>query len=168
MTEWISLRAFVDGEPVAWTAAVDYHEDAGWEDAWRLTIESASAVECEASGADLFEALRRARGHLEPRDIRLCCNGARIDAWPSRQAREHGAWVVYITRLWLPPTVRDLVSVFGLADAERIGTVAEQDEFHARHLANRKHWFNFVNPLWWIFLYTSSWGRPKSLKPPFA
>ncbi|MFF0728394.1 hypothetical protein [Streptomyces sp. NPDC004134] len=162
MMERISLHALVDGMPVAWTATVENHEGA-----WCLKIESSTAVECEAVGPDLFEALRQARGHLEPKGIRLCCNGARIDTWPSRQAREQGAWVVYTHRLWLPPTVRDLVPVFGLADAEKIGTVAEQEEFHARHLANRKRWwFNFVNPLWWIYLFTSSWGRPKSFRPP--
>ncbi|WP_181788235.1 hypothetical protein [Streptomyces phytophilus] len=156
VTERIGLRALVDGTPVAWTATVDHHEDA-----WRLKIESSSAVEWEGEGADLFEALRQARGCLEPKGVRLCCNGARIDTWPSRMAREHGAWVVYVHRRWLPTTVRDLVPVLGAADAGRIGTVAEQDDYHAWHLANRKRWFNLVNPLWWIWLFTSSWGRPK-------
>ncbi|MEO3852274.1 hypothetical protein ABGB09_32395 [Streptomyces sp. B8F3] len=160
MTERITLQTLVDGIPVAWTAAADFREGA-----WRLKIESPSAVEFEAAGDDLFEALRQARSSLEPRGIRLCCNGARIDTWPSGQARQHGAQVVYVHRLWLPPTVRDLVPTLGAADASRIGTVAEQEEFHARHLANRKRWFNFVNPVWWIYLFTSSWGRPRWQQP---
>lgn len=69
--------------------------------------------------------------------------------------------MVYILHMWRPTTVRDLVPVFGYAQPHKVGTVEEQDAYWERHLKNRKNWLNFINPVWWIYFLTSSWGKPK-------
>lgn len=137
------------------------------EGPWDLRLESSNGVETSATADNVFAALQEMRVALAPKGVALCCNGARVDVRPSPQSASYGAWMVYVLHMWRPPTVRDLVSIFGCC-AERISSIEEQDAYWSRHLARRKSWVNFVNPLWWIYLFTASWGNPKKEKCPRA
>jgi hypothetical protein len=126
---------------------------------WSLCLESPNGIESTANGGNVFEALRSIRTELASRSMVICCNGARFDVRPSGLSASHGAWMVYVLRRWRPATVRDLVPIFGYAPPDRIGTVDERDAYWERHLKNRSNWLNFINPVWWIYLLTASWGE---------
>ena len=100
-----------------------------------LELTSAEYGNCQAVGDDLFECLRELRRRLDPKDIRILCNGARVDAYPSRMCREMGRGrKLYILTLGKPPDSSDLICIFDHAQADRIGTVAEQRGFYERWL----------------------------------
>lgn len=155
MAEEIKIRVEKGGRENQWKIVVE------GEGPWTLRLESPNRVESTASGDNIFEALRSMRRELSSRNILLCCNGARVNVRPSGLSASHGAWMVYVLHMWRPSTVRDLVPVFGYAPPHKIGTVEEQDAYWERHLKNRMNWLNFINPLWWIYFFTSSWGKPK-------
>jgi hypothetical protein len=155
MSEEIPIRVQKDGRENQWKMLIE------GEGPWNLRLESPNGVESTASGDNIFEALRSMRTELSPRHISICCNGARVNVRPSGLSASHGAWVVYVLYMWRPSTVRDLVPVFGYAPPRKIGSVEEQDAYWERHLKHRKNWLNFINPLWWIYFLTSSWGKPK-------
>ncbi|MGY1435850.1 hypothetical protein [Streptomyces reniochalinae] len=159
MNEEIPIHVRQEGEEKEWKMAIE------GDGPWVLRLESPGGVEASAQGEDVFHALQDLRTELAGRDIILCCNGARIDTRPSPQAASHGAWMVYILRMWRPPTIRDLVPTFGYC-CERIGSVEQQDAYWKHHLERRKAWYNFVNPLWWVYLLTASWGSPKRGSAP--
>jgi hypothetical protein len=87
----------------------------------------------QARETDLFECLRTIRRELEPSDVRLCCNGARVDAWASGMARDMGggkeAYILHMSRRAQPS---DLVSIFDPAPVETVGTVDEQEAYAHR------------------------------------
>lgn len=83
----------------------------------------------EFSGDDLFECLIALRRELEKAGVRILCNGARVDAYPSGMSRSMGgARKVYITELGKPGT--ELVEIFDQADLAKVGSVEEQRTFH--------------------------------------
>ena len=92
----------------------------------------------EASGRDLFDALRQLRQlrlQLEPLGWYPLCNGARIDCYPSGMARDMGEGrAVYVLSQTLDKL--PLIPTFEPADREKVGTVAEQD-------ANFERWFSW-------------------------
>lgn len=155
MNQQIPVHVLIDGNLSEWLIKVD------GDGPWSLRLESPAGEEASAQGDNVYEALRSIRGDLSPSGVTLCINGARIDARPSPLSASHGAWMVYILRLWRPPTVRDLAPVFAYSDASRIGSVDEQDEYWQHHLRRRTSRLNLVNPIWWIYFLTSSWGSPK-------
>jgi hypothetical protein len=128
---------------------------------WHLRLKSPDGIEAAAVGSNAFEALRSIREQLAPRGIIMCCNGARVDVRPSGFSASHGAWMIYVLRMWRPPTVRDLVPIFGYAHPSKVGSVEEQDAYWERHLKNRKNLLNFINPVWWVYFLTASRGKPK-------
>ncbi|NBE51147.1 hypothetical protein [Streptomyces boluensis] len=156
MSETHTVHVRVGEREVRWTLRVRHGDGQ-----WHLTLRSPHGVECEASGNDVFHALRTMRAELAPRGVTLCCNGARVDVRPSGLSRSHGAWMVYVLPRWRPTTARDLVPTLGYAPADRIGSVEEQDAYWARHLRHRRNPLNFINPVWWIYWATASWGRPR-------
>ncbi|WP_156045112.1 hypothetical protein [Herbidospora cretacea] len=81
----------------------------------------------EAQGADLFSSLQDIRRQIEPRGWRICVNGARLDAYPSRLSLDTsgGHWI-YIVRRWWPAR---RVYIFDAAPVGKIASVAEQDEY---------------------------------------
>jgi hypothetical protein len=155
MSEEITMWVQLDGRMLRWRMVIE------GEGPWNLRLESPGGVESTATGDDVFEALRAMRVGLDARGIKLCCNGARVDVRPSGLSASHGAWMVYVLHMWRPVTVRDLVPTFGYAPPSEIGSTEEQDAYWERHLKNRKNWLNFANPVWWIYFFTASWGRPK-------
>jgi hypothetical protein len=125
------IEVSVDGRRERWKLAT-----ARDGRAWRLTLLAPHRTWI-AQGPDLFEALRVLRRELDPQAIRLGCNGARRNAWASGMQRDMGEGRgVYLCELGAPgrPPHWDTL---GPAPLEEVGTVAEQDAFHARWLADR-------------------------------
>jgi len=156
MNEELPIYVQLEGQEVEWKMVVE------GDGPWNLRLESPSGVEVTADGDNVFEALRSMRAALASRGVTICCNGARVDVRPSGLSASHGAWMVYVLHMWRPPTVRDLAPTFGYCHASLIGSVEEQDAYWERHLKNRKNWLNFINPVWWMYFVTASWGKPKS------
>ena len=90
-----------------------------------------------ARGPIVWEAMKTLRLEGEARGLRLCCNGARIDAYPSRMGISMGGGEkVNLLRKGHSARRRDLVEIFGRAPADKIGTVAEQEQFYNEWLAS--------------------------------
>jgi hypothetical protein len=81
---------------------------------------AARPFERRSSGnRDLFEALADLRQSLEEQGIRLFCNGARTDVWPSGMSRSmSGGRKAYVLRLGTH--ARDLVDIFDGAEPSLI------------------------------------------------
>jgi hypothetical protein len=155
MNEEFPIRVQISGREVKWNMQVE------GDGPWRLRLSSPNGLESAVSDANIFAALRSMRSQLSPRGITICCNGARVDVRPSGLSASHGAWMVYVLHMWRPSTVRDLVPIFNYAPPGKIGSVEEQDAYWGRHVKNRKNWLHFINPVWWIYFLTASWGKPK-------
>ncbi|MEW2394585.1 hypothetical protein [Streptomyces sp. NPDC046862] len=118
------------------------------EEPWVVVAESADGRSFEGRGQDLFRALQQVCGQLETEGVRLCCNGARVNARPSPAASGAGGGMVYLLPALRNPTMRDLVPLLSPAPCERVGTVEEQEEFWRRRQA--RSWqaaLRQVNPL---------------------
>jgi len=159
MNEEFPIRVQLNGRVVEWKMLVE------GDGPWSLRLVSPSRVESAVSGENVFAALRSMRSELTPRGIAICCNGARVDVRPSGLSASHGAWMVYVLHMWRPPTMRDLVPILSYSPPGKIDSVEEQDAYWERHVKNRKNWLNFINPVWWIFFLTASWGKPKWRDP---
>ena len=83
----------------------------------------------EAVGGDVFDALMRLRLQAEPDGIRICCNGARLNAWSSGMQRDigegYGVYLLQPEKGIRPPEVRTLDP----APPSEIVSVAEQRAF---------------------------------------
>lgn len=156
MNEELPVRVQIDGQEVEWKVAIE------GDGPWHLRLKSPRGIESEATGSNAFEALRSMHSNLAPKRVKICCNGTRINVRPSGLSASHGAWMLYMLHMWRPPTVRDLVPIFGYCPPNYIGSPEEQDAYWERHLRNRKNWLNFINPVWWIYFLTASWGKPKN------
>ncbi|MER5947364.1 hypothetical protein ABT127_14955 [Streptomyces sp. NPDC001904] len=159
MVDELPVRVQVDGQVVRWRLVVE------GDGPWVLTLRSPAGSECSAEGDDVFDALRSMRAELAPRGVKVCCNGARVDVRPSGLAASQGSWVVYVLHRWRPVTVRDLVSTFDPCDPDQVGSVEAQDAYWETYLADRGKWFTSLNPVWWAYFLTASWGRPKFRRP---
>lgn len=91
----------------------------------------------EAVGPDVFEALRSLRRELDAHGLRVGVNGARPNAWSSGMQRDMGlgrmTHLCELGEFGGMPTVGTLDA----APLAEVGTVADQDEFHAAWLADR-------------------------------
>lgn len=155
MNEEIPIRVQFDDQETEWKILVE------GDGPWQLRLESPHGIEASANGDNVFQALRSMRAELAPRGIALCCNGARANVRPSGLSSSHGAWMIYVLHMWRPTTVRDLVPIFNYAPPNLIASIEEQDAYWERHLKNRRNWLNFINPIWWLYFLTASWGKPK-------
>lgn len=106
-----------------------------WNDPW--FVETLTDPVKRYEGSDLFRCLQLLRADLEKQGAKILCNGARVDAFASRMARDMGGGrKVYITRLGRRAALEDLVDTFGDAPADRVGTVAEQQQFFRQWIAS--------------------------------
>jgi hypothetical protein len=121
------------------TVAKDGVEDKWWfltvteddEDGFTLHLESPAGASWRAEGPNAWDALRALRGHVEPLGYRLCCAGARVNAYVSGMSISmSGGGLVYPLRRWRRPRTNDLVEIFSYAPLSKVGTVAEQDRFY--------------------------------------
>ena len=112
------------------------------------TAAPSSELMVEASGFDLWAALRAARLELETHDRLLCIQAACINVWPSHQARatRSGTKAFHYAAAGSPGE-ETLVDLFDPAPAELVGRVAEQEEvalerqrrFTLAHLSRDAH-----------------------------
>jgi hypothetical protein len=94
-----------------------------------LRVESEVTGPIRVSGSDLFDALDAVRRSLESEAFLLCCNGARLDAYPSAMSRDMGKGLkVYISQVGKPGG--ELVDTLDAAPFERIATVDDQKAWH--------------------------------------
>lgn len=90
-----------------------------------------------ASGPDVFKALRSLRRELDRFGILIGLNGARPNAWASGMQADMGdGRAVYLCEMGSsgrPPSAQTLDP----APLEVVGSVADQDGFHAAWLRSR-------------------------------
>ncbi len=76
---------------------------------------------------DLFEALSMIRLEAEKYGYLILCNGARIDAYPSRMSRQMGeGGKLYVFKIGMPAQREDMVNMFEPSEFQQVGTVAAQ------------------------------------------
>ncbi|MFF9480364.1 hypothetical protein [Streptomyces sp. NPDC014733] len=101
------------------------------EDVAHISVTLYDGHNVSSSAPDLFESLIDLRRDLAARDLLLCCNGARLDCYPSRMSREMGkAQKVLVLEKGKPPSARSMVDIFGEADGAKIGTPEEQESHY--------------------------------------
>jgi hypothetical protein len=84
--------------------------------------------------SDYYECLRAFRQVIEPEGFRVLCQGARPNVRPSGMSAQAGALLSYVHILGQPALTKDLVRTFDpVEDIALVSTVAEQDEWMARH-----------------------------------
>ena len=90
-----------------------------------------------ASSTSVFAALLDLREQLDMEQIRVCCNGARRNAWSSGMqqdmGRGHHVYLLETNRTGRPTEVRTLDP----APCDQVVTVQEQKEWYADWLAQR-------------------------------
>ncbi|MEV4131859.1 hypothetical protein AB0J72_06795 [Dactylosporangium sp. NPDC049742] len=93
-----------------------------------LALLAPDGREWTATAENLFHALAALRLQVEPDGIRLCCNGARRDVYPSRMALSMaGGEIAYLLRRGRRPSIpASFVSVLDPADCSDVVTVEEQ------------------------------------------
>jgi hypothetical protein len=112
--------------------------DVTGEDNLNLVFQNDSLGRFEASESDLFEAMIKLRLWLEAQGYKLLCNGARLDVYPSRMARQMGAgFRAYKMTMGRPAEMNDRVKILDPAPADTIATVAEQKLFY-------ENWLNSI------------------------
>jgi hypothetical protein len=112
-----------------WHLEVTEYEDGGFF----LSLESPATEVWDARGWNAWDAMRTLRAMVEPLGYRLCCNGARRDAYVSRMLISMAdGELVYLLHRWRSPRRRDLVGIFSYAPPEKIGTIADQDRYFER------------------------------------
>jgi hypothetical protein len=103
---------------------------------YRLELTAPELGVRAADASDVFECLCRLRTELDREGIRLCCNGARLNVWPSGMARDMGGGSkAYVLQIGRRATIDDLVDIFDSAPIEDVATVEEQRRFAEKWLA---------------------------------
>jgi hypothetical protein len=103
-----------------------------------MTLRGSDGREWCSEEGDVFECLLTLRDDVERTGVRLCCNGARRDAWASGMQRDMGRGTsVYlladVPRGTRPPQVDTL----GSAPADAVVSVQEQRAWHSDWLESR-------------------------------
>ncbi|MFD4910609.1 hypothetical protein [Kitasatospora purpeofusca] len=109
------------------------------EPTFEIKLVSPNGAIWTAAGEDFFEALKSVRLQIEPLSYLLLCNGARVDAHPSGMLRDMtGGSALYILKMKRVP--RERVFIFDRAEADAVGTVADQRDFYQAWLGAPKRW----------------------------
>src|SRR2546421_5691675 len=109
------------------------------KEGYRLELTAPELGVRAADASDVFECLCRLRTNLDREGTRLCCNGARLNVWPSGMARDMGGGSkAYVLQIGRRASIDDLVDIFDSAPIEDIATVAEQRRFTEEWLAAPK------------------------------
>ena len=104
---------------------------------YRLTARLEGLDDVMTESSDCFRALQEVRSRLEETGLKLCCNGARTDAWASGMQRDMGEGLVcYLLSLPRQAGRPQTVSIFGSAPVDSVGTVAEQEVHYQRWAAS--------------------------------
>ncbi|MFF5228332.1 hypothetical protein [Dactylosporangium sp. NPDC000521] len=97
-----------------------------------LALVAPDGREWTATGVNLFHALTALRLQVESDGIRLCCNGARRDVYPSPMALDMARGeIAYLLRRGRRPSVPgSFVATLDPADCADVVTVEEQRAWH--------------------------------------
>src|SRR5882724_545410 len=126
MSEFKTIKVRLKDESIE-ECSVEIVNDPDWE----LIFSGLGVNGRKFSGRDLFDSLIALRLFLEGISAKPLCAGARRDVFPSGMSRDMGGGrKAYITRLGTPVVGADLLDIFDYANAESVGTVAEQQDFH--------------------------------------
>ncbi|GIH07183.1 hypothetical protein Rhe02_52500 [Rhizocola hellebori] len=126
MAEEVLLQT-VDGSGA--TAPITLHVEATFS---RVTISATNGVGTvgTVTGGDLLEALTELRRHLEDRHLLLCCQGARINVWPSGLLRQFSEGRCgYVLGARLEDGSFEVVDLLAPAPPVQAANVAQQQEF---------------------------------------
>lgn len=105
---------------------------------WTLVLTTPDGTTFTATGQGLWTAFVELRRQIEPRGYRMCCAGARADAF-MRRGRSYGG---YIVDLWTRRTyfgIRHQASLFDYAPSDKVTTIDQQ-------LARYQRW---IDAPWW-------------------
>ncbi|HEV3462288.1 MAG TPA: hypothetical protein VG413_09610 [Candidatus Dormibacteraeota bacterium] len=106
---------------------------------YRLELAAPEIGIRSADASDVFECMCQLRARFDREGIRLCCNGARLNVWPSGMARDMGGGLrAYVLEVGRRASIDDLVDIFDSAPIEDIATVEEQRLFAEKWLAAPK------------------------------
>ena len=109
-------------------------------DRCRVEVQLPDGLRVAADDGDYFAALLAVRRTLERDAIRLLCQGARRDVWPSGMAISMSAGMkAYVLVLGQHAARPALIDTFAPASADEVGTIAEQE-------AHRDAWFAEIRP----------------------
>lgn len=125
MKERIIKFLYLNGEISSITINYYYNSDT-----WIMELSFNGSQNTIVKGIDLFDCLRSLRSKLDPKGIKILCNGARVDAYPSGMLQGSGVPKVYINTMGKTASFENLVDLFDEAPAGKIGTVEEQREYH--------------------------------------
>lgn len=126
------VAAFRRGSKYPCTISYWYNGDSGTYDL-EFNLEGVPSKTFHAR--DVFACFCDLREHLRAFDTILLCNGACLDAYPSRMSRDMGSGrLIYVTRMGHQARDADMVDLFDEAPAEKIASVEEQGEFHRKWL----------------------------------
>jgi len=132
----VRLLTAVDASGSSFQVATRVSDDDGW---FRLELDAPELGTRAAEASDVFECLCRIRVPLDHEGVRLCCNGARRDVWPSGMARDMGGgFRAYVLEIGRRASREDLVDIFDPAPIESIATVDEQRRFSEKWLATAR------------------------------
>jgi len=107
------------------------------EPPWRITISSDDEDDLVFEADDLFNALVDLREKLDRSGIKLLCNGARKDVYPSGMSRSMGGGrKAYVIRKGHPARMASLLDIFDPADIDSVVSVCEQQAFHEEWFAS--------------------------------
>ena len=87
-------------------------------------------------GENLFRCLCELRSDYEKRSIKICCAGARINAFPSRMSRQMGgARKVYLLEMGKQTSNEGIVDIFNeIKEIDMIATPNQQQEYYKKWL----------------------------------
>jgi hypothetical protein len=102
---------------------------------WSLHFASSMIGDGLLEGVDLFECLKTFRRSLEERDLRIGCNGARVDTWATAMSRQMGGGrKVYVLTMGKQQSLEDLVDTFAEGPIDKIASVDEQNQYFKQWL----------------------------------
>ncbi|HBF34030.1 TPA: hypothetical protein DDW35_05655 [Candidatus Sumerlaeota bacterium] len=102
-----------------------------------IILSNAQFEPLQFEGIDIFAAVQGVRRFLEAKGLLLTCNASRIDAYPSGMSRQMSAGrKLYVHELGVPGRPKTIVDIFDEAPIDKIGTIAEQDEYMQKWYAS--------------------------------
>ena len=104
-----------------------------------MAIHATDGASWVADEPDIFAALFEVRRQVEPLGIRLCCNGARRNAWTSGMLSQMGGGrSVYLLADGEPADPAHIVPTLGAAPCGEIVTIAEQRGWYEKYMSAGK------------------------------
>lgn len=88
-------------------------------------------IKGEDEASDYFNCLLKVRETLEKYNLKIVCNGARYDVYPSRMSRQMGKGIkAYVLTKGLQASEKDLVDIFEEENPAKTGTIEQQKNYY--------------------------------------